>query len=192
MRIYLIFDTYTNIYYIENGQPFFYGFTEYKSAELFCHAHPGTQTEEQLIENEEDDEYLTENLYQRGFKGGYINDRFLAINQSNPELVKFIPENAGLLNLILFRGTHKESLIKNQRFYFFVMVTDEGYLAFANTGGYIFGFTDIDNMDTRLAKQLFSMGYEAVKYYLDENHKYIINANKNTQCMIEEGIVFAS
>lgn len=190
MRIYLIFDTATNFYYIENARPFFYGFTDYGAAEAFCRARPGTRAEEQLIEDEDDDDFLTETLYQRGFKGGYVNDRFLAINQSNPELIKFIPENAGLLNLILFRETHKEGLVKNQRFYFFAMVTDEGYLAFANTGGYIFGFSDIDNMDTKLTRQLFAMGYEVVKHYMDEAHKYILNANRNTQCLIGEGFAF--
>lgn len=189
MEFYFIYDTSTGLYFIQNNEPFYYVFTKPAEADLFCRSHPGTRIETQYIENEEDNSYMAACLYQRGFKGGWLDGEFHAVNQSNPELMRLIPENAGLLSLLLFRGTGKKSFIQNQRFYFFATITDSGYLAFANTNGYIFGFTDIESMDTRLARQLYSLGYEPVKYYIDGRHKYLLNANKATQCRIAENFV---
>jgi hypothetical protein len=186
MELYLIRNKKLGIYFICKNEPFFYGFTDFEKAEQFCNKHADTVIETQEILEEEDNAYLMECLYQQGYKGGYIDNTFQTINQSNPKLIQFIPENASLLHMILYRETKRTILLKNQRFYFFAMITEQGYLAFANTNGYIFGFTDMDNVNTKLAKQLYKMGYEVVKYYLDEKHKYLINPKTPTQVIFHE------
>lgn len=192
MEFYFIYDSRAGLYYIQNNEPFFFAFTKQVDAERFCNGHAGTRLMVHSIESEEEDDYLTECLYQQGYKGGYIDGSFCPLNQNNPELCGIIPENNGLLNLILYQGTKKKRFIENQRFYFFATVTDEGLLAFANTEGYILGFTDIDHMDTKLAKQLYQLGYEVIRYYMDEEHKYLINVNKASQCRIEQAFELKS
>lgn len=191
MELYFIKDKTTKIYYIKENKPFFYAFTNYEAAVQFCNSNPGSEIEPQTILSEEDDEFLTECIYQQGYKGGYTDGIFTAINQSNPQLMKFIPENAGLLNLTLYKnGDTNKKLLKEQRFYFFATITEDGYLAFANSNGYIFAFTDVDNIDTSLAKALYKKGYEAIKYFFDEEHKYIINANRPTQTIMYDNYSF--
>lgn len=189
MEMYLIRDSNRGIYYIKGDEPFFYAFSTLSRAKQFCNSNSGTEIETQEIYGQEDTDYIMSCMYQRGYKGGYIDGKFEPLNFTNPELMKLIPENAGLLHLILFRQNRKKKLLQSQRFYLFAMITDEGYLAFANSNGYIFSFTDVENIDTGLSKQLYQRGYETVRCNLDAHHKYIINPGKVSQTMLEEDFI---
>ena len=190
MKLYLVRDKHHGLYFMQDAKPFFFAFSSMETAEQFTNSHPGTELEEQEIHCQEEDDFLISSLYHMGYKGGYVDGVFKPINQTNPELTRFIPENAGLLNLLVFQETKNPTILKNQRYYFFATVTQDGYLAFANSNGYIFSFTDIENVDTALAKTLYQKGYEVIKHYMDENHCYLINPNKPTQLILGKQFEF--
>lgn len=189
MELYFIKDTNTKTYYIKNANPFFYCFRDLEKAEVFCNSHRNTNLDIRTIETDEDDNFLTQMLYQQGFKGGYIDHELKIFQPEKMEEIRYIiPNNSAYLNLLLFLHDKEKGkrFIKNETFYFFARINEEGYLSFANAKGYILAFTDLDNMDIKLAKELYKKGFEMIKYKIDEEHHYIININQYSQTMLEE------
>ena len=184
MELYLIRDKTTGTYYIKDDEPFFYAFHDSKEAKEFCKSCVQVEIEKRNIESKADDTCLVSELYQKGYKGGFIDGVFRPVNMTDPVAAKLFPKNSALLSLILFERTGNISYIKDESFYFFVQVTDDGYLAFANTNGSIFTFTDMDNMDKALSSQLFDLGYKVIRYHIDNTHHYFINPRKNTSIKI--------
>lgn len=184
MELYLIRDEQTGIYYIKDNQPFFYAFRERTTAEAFCAQNKHAVIHDTQIQNEADDAYMIGSLYQQGYKGGFIDGVFRPINMTNPKLFQLLPTHSALLHLVMYERDGDLAHLKDDRFYFFVQVTEDGYLAFANTNGNIFAFTDIDNIDTTLAGQLYQLGYEVIRYGMDERHAYFVNPRKSTQVLI--------
>lgn len=187
MELHLIRDEQTGIYYIKDNQPFFYAFRERTSAELFCAQNKHAVIDTKQIQDDTDDAYMIGSLYGQGYKGGFIDGVFRPINMTNPELFRLLPAHSALLHLVMYERSKDIAHLKNERFYFFVQVTADGYLAFANTNGKIFAFTDVNNMDTALAGQLYQLGYEVIRYYLDESHTYFINPRKPTAALVTVG-----
>lgn len=181
MELFLIKDKSTGTYYIKDDKPFFYAFHEKADAREFMRSCVQTEMEQRDIEDKADDICLVSELYQKGYKGGFIDGVFRSVNLSDPVAAKLFPRNSALLSLILYSRTNDLSYLKNESFYFFVQITDDGYLAFANTNGNIFAFTDIENMDISLKKQLFDLGYKVIRYHMDERHHYFINPRATLQ-----------
>lgn len=184
MELYLIQDQQTGIYYIKDNQPFFYAFREQATAEKFCVQNNHAVIHEVQIQNDADDAYLIGSLYQLGYKGGFIDGVFRPINMTNPDLFQMLPTHSALLHLVMYERSGDLMHLKDDRLYFFVQVTEDGYLAFANTNGNIFAFTDIDNIDAELAGQLYQLGYEVIRYGMDAHHAYFVNPRKATQVRI--------
>ena len=184
MELYFILDEQTGICYIKDNQPFFYAFRDRQAADAFCAQNKYACIKVQEILNDADDTYLIGSLYQQGYKGGFIDGVFRPINMTNPELFRMLPTHSALLHLVMYGRSKDPSYLKDERLYFFVQVTPDGYLAFANTNGYIFAFTDVENMDTSLAGQLYQLGYEVIRYYMDPGHSYFINPRKITATCI--------
>lgn len=185
MELYLIRDKSTGTYYIKDEEPFFYAFHNKMEAREFCKSCVQVEIEEREIDGKADDVCLVSQLYQKGYKGGFIDGVFRPVNLTDPVAAKLFPRDSALLSLILYKRTGKLSYIENERFYFFVQVTEDGYLAFANTNGSIFAFTDMENMDTSLKNQLFDLGYKVIRYHMDNKHCYFINPRKSTSVKIE-------
>lgn len=188
MELYLIKDKKYGIYYTKESKPFFYAFSDAALAERFVNENPDSEIDIIDLEEDGDDEYLTEILYNKGYKGGYLNGNFKTMQETSPELVRKEPMDSATLALKLFSENKKTSEIKNQKFYFFATITEDGYLAFANTDGFIFAFSSSDMIDALLAKKLFSEGYDVIKYVLDDKHKYFFNYGKPLEIKVKEGL----
>ena len=180
MELYLIKDKSTGTYYIKDDDPFFFAFHDNRDAKEFCKSCVQVEIEKREIEDKADDTCLVSELYQKGYKGGFIDGVFRPVNMTDPVAAKLFPRDSALLSLILYNRTGNISHIKEERFYFFVQVTEDGYLAFANTNGSIFAFTDMENMDVALSKQLFALGYKVIHYHMDNRHHYFINPRRAT------------
>ena len=184
MEICFIWDKKREIYFIQNAEPFFYAFTDERMAEQFCNSHPGTAIEKQEIEGKADDAYMLACLYQKGYQGGFIDGVFRSTIMLHPKLAQIIPEQKASLSLALYQDSKDRKYLEHLRVYLFAVVTDDGYLAFANTNGSLFAFTDTEHMNKELTAQLYELGYAAIRYYMDNKHTYLINAGAAMQTVI--------
>lgn len=184
MELFFIWDEQAGIYYIKDDQPFFYAFHDRRAAEQFCAQHKHTVVQEKQMHDDTDNAYLLGSFYEQGYKGGFMDGVFRPLNMTNPDLFRMLPSHSALLHLVMYQRSGDFMHIRDERFYFFVQVTADGYLAFANTNGSIFAFTDVNNIDTQLAAQLHQMGYEVIRYYMSEECKYFINPRKPTAALI--------